>query len=102
MSEVTKQQAWGRDALMATAAVRYCIGRRTYITSDCADWLCDVWDSLPENARRIIKRDIEEAFERDDADRSEGSQYKALGDDCDRKSWERVKALWIKEGAQQG
>lgn len=30
---------WGRDDLMASAAVRYCLGRSTYIVGDRADWL---------------------------------------------------------------
>lgn len=29
----------GRHNLMITAAVNYCLGRSTYITGDCADWL---------------------------------------------------------------
>lgn len=94
---LTQEQAWGRHALMATAAVRYCIGRMTYITSDCADWLCEVWPLLPEGARTCVQRDVEEAFARDDEDRAAGSDYKALGHDCDRASWERVRKLWQPE-----
>lgn len=30
---------WGRSDLMATAAVRYCLGRCSYIVGDCVDWL---------------------------------------------------------------
>ena len=86
--------AWGRDDLMAIAAVRYCLGRMTYITADCADWLLDQWPNIRESARAVIQRDIEEAFERDDGDRAEGALYKALGWDCDRRAWERVRVLW--------
>jgi len=85
---------FGRDQLMAVAAVRYSIGRMTYIVSDCADWLISVWPELTDNARNIIKRDVEEAFARDDEDRADSSYYKALGQDCDRAQWERVRRLW--------
>ena len=96
MAETTLHptQAWGRHSLMPVCAVRYCLGRRTYITGECADWLCDVWPLLPENVKTVIRRDIEEEFARDDAERAAGSEHKPLGDDCDRASWERVRALW--------
>lgn len=90
MSEAT----YGRGHLMVIAAVRYCTGRSTYIVGDCADWLIRLWPSLPEGTRTVIRRDIDEAFARDDADRAAGSEYKALGHDWDRADWERVRALW--------
>jgi len=93
--EGIKMSNFGRDKLMAVAAVRYCLGRMTYIVSDCADWLISVWPELTDNTRNIIKRDVEEAFARDDEDRADGSRYyKALGHDCDRAQWERVRELW--------
>ena len=52
--KLTQEEAWGRSGLMAMAAVRYCIGRMTYITNDCADWLCSVWPKLPENVKAIV------------------------------------------------
>lgn len=91
---ITKHVAWGRDGLMVIAAHRYCMGRMTYIVSDCADWLVSIWHELPESVRKIIQRDTEEAFARDDEDRTEGRNYKTLGHDCDRKAWERVRGLW--------
>ena len=94
--KLTQEEAWGRSGLMALAAVRYCIGRMTYITNDCADWLCSVWPKLPENVKAIVQRDVEEAFARDDEDRAEKRDYKTLGHDCDRADWERVRDLWRK------
>lgn len=88
---------WGRSQLMAIAAVRYCLGRQTYIVGDCADWLIEVWPHLHESAQTIIRRDIEEAFESDDRQRAGGMTYKALGDDCDRQQWDRVRRLWDAE-----
>ena len=84
----------GHDHLMVIAATRYCLGRMTYVVCDCCDWLIKIWPLLSPSTQRIIQRDIEEAFSRDDADREAGRTYKALGHDCDRKQWERVRSLW--------
>ena len=87
------------DGIMATCAVNYCIGRRTYITSTCADWLIAIWGQLPASAQAIIKRDVERAFAKDDAIRAsvgnDAMDYQLpLGADCDREQWERVRKLW--------
>lgn len=91
---LTEQQAWGDAGLIASSAVRYCIGRMTYMPSVCADWLLSVWHLLPPSKQEIIKRDVEEAFDRDDRDRELNASYLALGWDCDRSQWERVRKLW--------
>ena len=84
----------GRGDLMIVAAVRYCLGRMTYIVSDCADWLIHIWPTIDPKTQGIIRRDIEEAFARDDEYRESGQEYKALGHDCDRAQWLRVRKLW--------
>jgi hypothetical protein len=86
---------WGRDDIMAVAAVRYCLGRMTYITSDCADWMIEQWANIKPSAQKVIQQDIYDAFRADDTARQQGGQYKPLGWDCDRKEWERVRALWL-------
>lgn len=96
----------GRQGMMAICAVRYCLGRQTYVVSDCADWLIAMWPAIPARAQVIIQRDVDEAFQRDDEGRADGSLYKALGMDCDRAEWERVRELWesnglVPAGAQQ-
>ncbi len=57
---------YGRDDLMAVAAFRYSLGRMTYIVSDCADWLCEQWPNIAENARKVIQRELEEAFKQEE------------------------------------
>lgn len=88
---------WGRDNLMVISAVRYCLGRTTYIVSDCCDWLIEQWPNFPEHTRAVVHRDVEEEFKRDDWQRECGDEYadcRALGHDCDRAQWERVRKLW--------
>ena len=85
---------WGFQDLMVTAAFRYCCGRQTYIVGACADWLIEQWPNFADNAKAIIRRDLEEEFWRDDEARDRGENYKPLGSDCDRANWERVRHLW--------
>lgn len=86
---------WGRDDLMAIAAVRYCLGRRTYIVGDCSEWLVAQWPNICKRAQIIIERDIEREFKDDDEARANGDAHKPLGDDCDRREWEKVRTLWL-------
>lgn len=95
---LTRAQAWGWHDLMVVAAVRYCLGRQTYIVGACASWLIDIWPLLSDKDRFVLRRDIEAEFERDDAARARGEKYRALGADCDRQDWERVRALWANQG----
>lgn len=97
---LTEDQAWGFNALMVTAAFRYCLGRQTYIVGACADWIVENWKRFPEGPRAVIQRDLEEEFKRDDQARAHGEDYKPLGWDCDRRDWERVRALWMKTEVQ--
>lgn len=90
---------YGRDDLMAVAAVRYCIGRASYTVAECREWLCAAWTSLSNGARDTIQRSVEEAFKRDDSERNEGyAAHLPLGWDCDREEWEKVRKLWRGEG----
>ena len=84
----------GHDHLMVIAATRYCLGRMSYIVGDCADWLIKIWPLLNEKTKAIIRRDIDDEFRRDNEVREGGGTYRPLGMDCDRKQWERVRALW--------
>lgn len=85
---------WGPDQMMVIAAFRYCLGRMTYIVEDCAKWIVANWDQFSDNTKFVIQRDLEEEFRRDDEARASLSTYKPLGQDCDRKQWERVRELY--------
>lgn len=96
--ELTLEDAWGFNGLMASAAFRYCLGRRTYIVGSCVDWIISNWEKFPESVKNLIQRELEEAFGEDDKGRLHNAddRYRPLGHDCDRKDWERVRALWNK------
>ena len=95
--ELTLEEAWGWNHLMATSAVRYCLGRQTYMVGACCDWIISSWDKFPPNVKQIIQRDVEIEFERDDEERADPNfKYTyTLGNNCDRAEWERVRALWL-------
>ena len=94
---LSEQGAWGWEDLMVISAFRYCLGRMTYISGVCADWLVDKWPELPPHSRALIRTELDRAFAQDDEDRASGTSFKALGWDCDRATWEKVRALWAGE-----
>ena len=84
---------------MVIGAVRYAMGRMTYIVKDTCDWLVKYWPELPDSVRSVIKRDLEEEIDRDYRARSysllEGPW--PLGWDADRDQWFRVRTLYVFE-----
>lgn len=84
---------FGRHDLMVLAAFRYCLGRRTYIVSDCAGWLTQQWENFTPSVQVIIERELREAAKEDAQERESGGKFRPLGDDCDRSSWLRVLAM---------
>ena len=91
---LSEQGAWGCDGLMALAALRYCLGRMTYIVGDCERWIFANWEHFPEYVKTLIQREVEKEINRDDEARAEGREHKPLGHDCDRAAWIRVRSLW--------
>ena len=94
---MNKQKHWldsfDEDSLLI-ASTRYHIGRATIATCCFAKCLADAWESIPELTRFLIKKDIEEAFERDDSARQLGFERNPLGMDCDCAAWEKVRKHW--------
>lgn len=66
-------------------ALRYCVGRRTYMPSLVTDWVKRHWDILSESDKNVIKKDIEQIFT--DSPRN-------LGDECDVRTWQDFRE-WI-------
>lgn len=72
-------QAWGMNDLMVTAAHRYCLGRRSYIVSECVDWLIKNWGLFHVETKKRIIVETQEAIEKGFA-----------GDGCDVEQWQRL------------
>lgn len=68
-----------KSGLLTLAAFRYCLGRRSYIVSQCCDYLITYWDSFLKQTQDVIVAEIEDAFER--------SIY---GMSWNRQDWQRV------------
>ena len=65
-------------------AVRYCIGRKTYMPRLVTDWIMRHCSGLLTNKTLgVMKRDIDEAAARD-----------GLGMDCDVQTWRRFRE-WL-------
>lgn len=88
---------------MAVYAFRYALGRMTSAPATVADWLFRHWDDLSVQTRRQIESELDKAFKEDDAQRAmlppkdadiPLATYQRLGHDCDRATWERVRALY--------
>jgi hypothetical protein len=68
-------------------AFRYSLGRMTYITGDCADWLTRYWHLIPAAWQEQIHGDILKAIEQGHA-----------GHECDIRQWKRVLSLPLNQG----
>lgn len=67
-------------------AVRYCLGRRTYMPGLVTDWIMQHCDGLfTAKTLGVMKRDIDEAAARD-----------GLGDSCDVRTWVNFRA-WLEK-----
>jgi hypothetical protein len=83
-----------QELTLYLGALRYYMGRMTYAVSDFCDLLIQVWPTLDVKTKSLIQRDLTAEFRRDDEQRKQGTEYKALGMDQDRAQWLRVQQLW--------
>lgn len=67
-----------KEEQMYISAVRYALGRRTYIVSDTVNFMMD--QRLSSHCKRIMQDDIETALK---------GYY---GMECDKEEWERLLA----------
>lgn len=76
---------------MLISAVRYALGRQSYIVKDTCDFVRLHRFELSENCRRIIIRDIDEAL----------AMYHNLGEtcgmECDERQWMRLLEVLVDE-----
>jgi len=67
------------DEQMLVSAVRYALGRATYIVASTVREVVRCWPHLSENARTVIEYDVQEAFDN-----------QRTGMDCDATEWQRI------------
>lgn len=72
---------------MALCAIRYTIGRRSYIVGDGHRWALE-WGAKSDWVRSVITRDLEEAVAQ--CDRNPSGEWRPLGDDHDERGWRDV------------
>lgn len=74
---------------------RYYLGRQSYAVSDFCDLLVSQWNSIPDRCKVLIRKELNDAFIKDDEMRADPgrSSYYPLGMDMDRRQWERVKSF---------
>lgn len=71
--------------MMLLSAFRYSLGRTTYMSGVCVEWLTKYWDIMPYNYKEQIHRDITHAIE-----------VGMAGHDCDIAEWKKLLKLELK------
>ena len=94
LSQQEKKPDTYDDVILWHGAFNYYCGRSTMAVDSFIDDLVKNWPNLSEKTQFLIKRDLERDFIQDDEDRRIKSRHNRLGHDCDRKNWEKVRALW--------
>lgn len=67
------------DDVMMVSAVRYALGRMSYIVGWTVDETIRVWDSMSPNTKQVIERDVRRA-------KDEG----VVGMSIDSESWDKL------------
>lgn len=75
---------------------RYFTGRMTIATCCFADELAKSWPLLDEHVQHLIRKELDELFEKDDKMRAElkPHSYYPLGMTCGREHWEKVRVAY--------
>jgi len=72
------------------SAMRYAMGRMTYIVYETVRWIISVWPHITSGTKSLVRRELSEALMRDAIDRDAGKDIGFLGALCDRDSWEAL------------
>ena len=76
---------------MILSSFRHALGRSTYMVSTTVEWLLHNWETIPEQTRALISKELKEAFKKDTAARANGKSTKyPLGMYCDREEWGKL------------
>lgn len=86
----TKQPKFNCDTnggIMVMAALRYSLGRHSYVPGSVQDWISDHWDNLDSNTKTVIVRDVLEHLY--DEYRKDHDKNCPFFGDYDTKTWEK-------------
>ena len=72
--------------IMVTSALRYALGRHTYVPESVQQWITDHWDDLDYNTRFVIVRDVLDFLYKDYLFRNDAQFWDCAGD-YDNKTW---------------
>jgi hypothetical protein len=75
-------------SIMVMAALRYALGRNSYVSGAVIDWISLHWDSLDSNTKVVIVRDVFEYLYRDYSFKND-AQFIDVAGDYDNKEWSR-------------
>ena len=67
---------------MIMCALRYSLGRRTYITGLTADFIMRYPELIDERVKRVMLRDLEEYFKK--------REFCDIDDECDFNTWKSL------------
>ena len=79
--------------VLLICAMRYCLGRRTYMVELVTQWIMSQVKEMPAETARTMLRDIEELRET-----GQRLSREMLGDACDVRAWGTFES-WLKERA---
>ena len=91
MAKTKKKLSFNCDingGIMVTCALRYSLGRMTYVPGAVQDWIKTYWDDLDSNTKFVVVRDVFE-YLYDDFQYQQDSDYEPPFGGYDIKEWER-------------
>jgi hypothetical protein len=74
--------------IMVMSALRYALGRHSYVPGAVMDWISLHWDNLDNNTKTVIVRDVFEYLYRDYAFKND-AQFMDVAGDYDNKEWNK-------------
>lgn len=74
-------------SIMVMSALRYALGRHTYVPGAVQDWISDQWDNLDSNTKVVIVRDVFEYIY--DEKRSKYASASGAIGQYDLSTWEK-------------
>lgn len=97
MSKTKKKSSFNCDVnggIMVTCALRYSLGRMTYVPGAVQDWIKTYWDNLDSNTKCVIIRDVFEYLYNEF--RSSGNYEVPFGG-YDIREWEKfaIDRYWL-------